>query len=108
VFLEDLNRSTLAPELQKEGSDSFATFNPKAKRVLDASLVHTLAHGKLVVSFVRSPLTGITGLTVCFPRLVMLLVFDFLRTESTWRRDAMVQPGSMMQELVPKLGSVLS
>ena len=46
MFLEDLDRSTLPPEFKKEGSDWFATFNPKAKRVLDVSLAHTLDHGK--------------------------------------------------------------
>ena len=45
---------------------------------------------------------------MCFPRPVPLLVLDFLQTESTWRRDAIVQPISMMHELVPKLGSVFS
>ena len=44
VFLEDLDRSMLPPESKKEGSDWFATFNPKAKRVLDVTLVHTLIH----------------------------------------------------------------
>jgi len=43
---------------------------------------------------------------MCFPRLVVLVAFDFLRTDSTWRRDPMIQPTSMMQELVSKLGSV--
>jgi len=108
VFLGDLDRSTLAPEFKKEGGDWFATFNPKAKRVLDVSLVHTLVHGKLVVSFVRSPLTGITGLTACFPPLVLLLVFDFLRTESIWRWDALEKHRSMIRKLAPELGSVLS
>jgi len=44
MFLADLNRFTLPREFKKEGSDWFATFNPKVKRVLDVSLVHTLAH----------------------------------------------------------------
>jgi len=38
----------------------------------------------------------------------MLLVFDFLRTESTWRRDALVQSTSTTRKLAPKLGSVFS
>ena len=50
-FLEDLDRSTLPPEFKKEGSDRFTTFNPKAKRVLDVSLVHTLPHKRLAASF---------------------------------------------------------
>jgi glucose repression regulatory protein TUP1 len=36
------------PELKKEGSDWFAIFNPKVKRVLDVSLVHTLMHERYV------------------------------------------------------------
>ena len=43
-ILEDLCQSTLPPEFRKEGGDWFATFNPKAKQVLDVSLVHTLDH----------------------------------------------------------------
>jgi len=53
MFLEDLDQSTLPPEFRKEGSDWSAIFNPKAKRVLDVSLVHTLTHERLVVLFVR-------------------------------------------------------
>lgn len=43
-FPEDLDISGVAPELKKEGSDWFAVFNPKVKRVLDVSLVHTQAY----------------------------------------------------------------
>jgi len=42
----DINN--IPPELKKEGSDWFAIFNPKVKRVLDVSLVHTLMHERLV------------------------------------------------------------
>ena len=38
----------MPPELKKEGSDWFAIFNPKVKRVLDVSLVHTLMHERYV------------------------------------------------------------
>ena len=55
-FLEDLDRSTLPPEFKEEDSDWFVTFNPEVKRVFDINLVHTLPHGRLVVSFIRSPL----------------------------------------------------
>ena len=55
LFLADLDRSTLPREFQKEDGDWFAIFNPKAKRVLDVSLVHTLPHDRLVASFVHSP-----------------------------------------------------
>ena len=53
MFLDDLDQFTLPPEFRKEGSDWIAIFNPKAKRVLDVSLVHTLAHEELVMLFVR-------------------------------------------------------
>ena len=55
MFLDELDPTTLPPELKKEGSDWFAAFNPNAKRVLDVSLVHTLAHERLVASLARSP-----------------------------------------------------
>ena len=48
-FPDDLDIHTIAPELKKEGSDWFAIFNPKVKRVLDVSLVHTLMHERWVV-----------------------------------------------------------
>ena len=49
LFLDDLDPSTLPPEFKREGSDWFAVFNPKAKQVLDVSLVHTLVHERLAV-----------------------------------------------------------
>ncbi|KDQ58592.1 hypothetical protein JAAARDRAFT_34415 [Jaapia argillacea MUCL 33604] len=38
----------IPPELKKEGSDWFAVFNPKVKRVLDVELIHTLTHESVV------------------------------------------------------------
>lgn len=43
-FPDDLDPQNVPPELKKEGSDWFAVFNPKVKRVLDVNLVHTLMH----------------------------------------------------------------
>ena len=43
-FPDDLDPQLVPPELKKEGSDWFAVFNPKVKRVLDVALVHTLMH----------------------------------------------------------------
>jgi glucose repression regulatory protein TUP1 len=43
-FPDDLDILTVPPDLKKEGSDWFAIFNPKAKRQLDVTLVHTLMH----------------------------------------------------------------
>ena len=47
---DDLDIHSVAPELKKEGSDWFAIFNPKVKRMLDVSLVHTLMHERCVFS----------------------------------------------------------
>lgn len=44
AFLDDLNPENLPPDLKKEGSDWFAIFNPKLKRVLDVNLMQTLSH----------------------------------------------------------------
>jgi glucose repression regulatory protein TUP1 len=49
-FPDDLDPHNVPPELKKEGSDWFAVFNMKAKRVLDVSLVHTLMHERCVVA----------------------------------------------------------
>jgi glucose repression regulatory protein TUP1 len=48
-FPDDLDPLNVPPELKKEGSDWFAIFNPKVKRVLDVSLVHTLMHERYVL-----------------------------------------------------------
>ena len=47
-FPDDLDPHNVPPELKKEGSDWFAVFNGKVKRVLDVSLVHTLMHERCV------------------------------------------------------------
>lgn len=47
-FPDDLDPQNVPPELKKEGSDWFAVFNPKVKRVLDVNLVHTLMHERCV------------------------------------------------------------
>jgi len=53
-------------------------------------------------------ITGIAGLTMFFPYLVLFSVSDFLRMASIWRQDAIIQPRSMIQKLGMKLGSVPS
>ncbi|XP_006458820.1 hypothetical protein AGABI2DRAFT_213207 [Agaricus bisporus var. bisporus H97] len=47
-FSDDLDIRTVAPDLKKEGTDWFVIFNPKVKRRLDVSLVHTLMHESVV------------------------------------------------------------
>ncbi|EKM75141.1 hypothetical protein AGABI1DRAFT_46849, partial [Agaricus bisporus var. burnettii JB137-S8] len=44
----DFDIHTAPSELKKEGTDWFAIFNPKFKRQLDVSLVHTLMHESVV------------------------------------------------------------
>ncbi|GLB45183.1 putative anaphase-promoting complex subunit 4 WD40 domain [Lyophyllum shimeji] len=48
TFPEELSLSTVPPEYRKEGSDWFAVFNPRVKRSLDITLVHTLIHASVV------------------------------------------------------------
>jgi glucose repression regulatory protein TUP1 len=50
-FLEGVDPNNVPADLKKEGSDWFAVWNPKVKRVLDVSLVHTLAHERCVRSY---------------------------------------------------------
>ena len=50
-FPDNLDPHNVPPEFKKEGSDWFAIFNHKVKRVLDVTLVHTLMHERWV-SFV--------------------------------------------------------
>ncbi|KAL4067061.1 WD40-repeat-containing domain protein [Scleroderma yunnanense] len=47
-FPDGLDLHNVPPDLKKEGSDWFAVFNPKVKRVLDVALVHTLMHESVV------------------------------------------------------------
>ncbi|EKM75143.1 hypothetical protein AGABI1DRAFT_80246 [Agaricus bisporus var. burnettii JB137-S8] len=47
-FPDDFDIHTAPSELKKEGTDWFAIFNPKFKRQLDVSLVHTLMHESVV------------------------------------------------------------
>jgi general transcriptional corepressor TUP1 len=47
-FTDDVDVLNVPPELKKEGSDWFAVFNSKVKRVLDVSLAHTLIHERCV------------------------------------------------------------
>ena len=54
----------LPPELKKEGDGWFVVFNPKATRVLDVGLVHTLKHNELVTQSSASTVPGIAKLTL--------------------------------------------
>jgi glucose repression regulatory protein TUP1 len=48
-FLDELDFNSVPPDMRKEGSDWFAVFNPKVKRQLDVTLVHTLMHERFVL-----------------------------------------------------------
>lgn len=53
--LSELDPEEVPKELKKEGSDWWAIFNPKVKRQLDVSLVHTLMHESVVCCVRFSP-----------------------------------------------------
>ena len=48
AFPDDLDIHSILPEYKREGTDWFAIFNPKVKRVLDVQLVHNLMHERSV------------------------------------------------------------
>ena len=62
--LADLDIEQLPENLKKEGSDWFAVFNPRARRVLDVDLIHNLPH-QSVVCCVRFSLDGRYVATGC-------------------------------------------
>ncbi|KAJ7161968.1 chromatin associated protein [Mycena crocata] len=47
-FLNNLEVGTIHPDWKKEGSDWFVIYNPKVKRSLDVSLIHTFIHETVV------------------------------------------------------------
>ncbi|MCO5585343.1 hypothetical protein L7F22_039276 [Adiantum nelumboides] len=53
--LSELDPEDVPKDLKKEGSDWWAIFNPKVKRQLDVSLVHTLMHESVVCCVRFSP-----------------------------------------------------
>jgi glucose repression regulatory protein TUP1 len=63
-ILADLDIEQLPENLKKEGSDWFAVFNPRARRVLDVDLIHNLPH-QSVVCCVRFSLDGRFVATGC-------------------------------------------
>ncbi|KAF2819128.1 WD40 repeat-like protein [Ophiobolus disseminans] len=62
--LADLDIEQLPENLKKEGSDWFAVFNPRTRRVLDVDLIHNLPH-QSVVCCVRFSLDGRYVATGC-------------------------------------------
>lgn len=62
--LADLDIEQLPENLKKEGSDWFAVFNPRSRRVLDVDLIHNLPH-QSVVCCVRFSLDGRWVATGC-------------------------------------------
>jgi hypothetical protein len=54
-FPDETDFQNAPAEYKKEGTDWLALFNPKVKRVLDVSLVHTLEHERYVVLYVLPP-----------------------------------------------------
>lgn len=62
--LADLDIDQLPDNLKKEGSDWFAVFNPRTRRVLDVDLIHNLPH-QSVVCCVRFSIDGRFVATGC-------------------------------------------
>ena len=50
LHVDDIDWNAVPPEFKKEGSNWFTLSNPKTKRVLDVSLMHTLPHEWFVPS----------------------------------------------------------
>ncbi|KAG6327677.1 hypothetical protein ID866_11412 [Astraeus odoratus] len=66
--VNDLDPFIVPPEFKKEGPDWFAIFNPKVKRVLDVSLMHTLKHerpGRIFHNEEKNRLTWIYSVVCC-------------------------------------------
>ncbi|QDS69986.1 hypothetical protein FKW77_003171 [Venturia effusa] len=62
--LAELDPEQVAPHLKRDGSDWYAVFNPRVRRVLDVDLVHNLVH-KSVVCCVRFSRDGKYVATGC-------------------------------------------
>ncbi|KAF2637810.1 WD40 repeat-like protein [Massarina eburnea CBS 473.64] len=63
-ILADLDVDQLPDNLKKDGTDWFAVFNPRTRRVLDVDLIHNLPH-QSVVCCVRFSLDGRFVATGC-------------------------------------------
>ena len=46
---EEFSFNNVPPEYRREGTDWFAAFNPKIKKSLDITLVHSFGHTRWVV-----------------------------------------------------------
>ena len=97
-FPDDLNPATLPPELKKEGNDWFVAFNPKVKRTLDVSLVHTLMHATYVASTLSE------SCTLMRHNIASSAVFSSQPTASFSPQGAIGPPRFMMSRQGKKLG----
>jgi hypothetical protein len=105
-FPDDVDVGNVPPELKKEGSDWFAVFNPKVKRVLDVSLVHTLIHERCVLPIPCNFCSNFLNIrfTLFVPLLVWSAVFDFQPTGNSLQLAVTVPLKSMIQKLETKHG----
>ena len=103
-FPEEFNVHNILPEFKKEGNDWFAFFNPKVKRVLDVTLVHTLIHERCVCSFYL--VSRWLKLFLLFP-IVSCAASGSRRMGNIWQQAATVRHKYMTQRRVRKLGWVL-
>ena len=104
-FPEEFNVHNILPEFKKEGNDWFAIFNPKVKRVLDVTLVHTLMHER----FVYASFISRRQLTVFFLKknpIVSCAALGSRRMGNIWLRGVIVQPKYMTPRRVRKLGEL--
>jgi hypothetical protein len=96
-FPEDVDIHNIPSEFKKEGSDWFAIFNPKVKRVLDVNLVHTLMHERCVYArcFLNERLTV---------PIVLCAASGSRQMGNIWLRVAIVQRRYTIRRRVRRLG----
>ena len=83
---EEFSFNNVPPEYRREGTDWFAAFNPKIKKSLDITLVHSFGHTRWVVwcllfyilisSFFLLTLTFFGGTDVTFYSVVCCVQFS--------------------------------
>ena len=111
-FPDDIDIPSFPPEYKREGTDWFALFNHKVKRVLDVNLVHTLTH-ESVVCCVRFSADGKYLATGC-NRTAQ--IYDTKTGIKTWCfffgfdlfffKSLSFRPSTLADETVGKLGDL--
>ena len=100
---EEFNAHNIPTEFTKKGNDWIAIFNPKVKRVLDVTLVHTLMHDRFVYTCYL-----VNGrLTVPF-LIVSCAVSGSRRMGNIWLLVVTARHKYMTRRRVRKLGEYFS